>query len=103
MSTVIIDEANFDEDITKDIGLLFKQLHPFLRLRYIRKEGTIHTYTTSQEISVEDFIAYVQANHCACKTKREEESRTVNCKLIKLDGVYYIQEEDGTKVRVALV
>ncbi len=100
MNTFIIDESEFEEDVLNNIGTLYKEYYNDNSLSYFGKNSEgMHVYRCDIQVDENKFFKYIRDNHERETNKRKERMRITMCKIIKLDGEYYILDGDE-KIRL---
>lgn len=93
-----VDTKDFDPDIINDIGQMYMNMTGKI-MAHNQYEGTVHKFIIHEDVDPQAFMKYIKDNHVVCKAKRLEKAQTIDCKVVKYAGNYYIVDGD-TKVPI---
>ena len=91
-----VDTKDFYPDVINDIGQMYMNMTGKIMV-HDRCEGTVHKFIIHEDVDPQIFMKYIQDNHTSCKAKRLEKMQTVDCRVIRYAGQYYILDGE-TKI-----
>lgn len=89
----LVDTKDFDSDIMNCIGQMYVDMTGKI-MTHECCEGSVHKFTIHEGVDKEALMKYVRDNYSTYKAKRLEKMQTVDCKVIKYAGQYYILDGD---------